>query len=316
MTAFAMLFPGQGSQSVGMLAELAAQHPIVADTFGEAGQVLGVDLWSQIIDGPAETLNQTTVTQPAMLAGGVAVWRVWQQLDGPAPRRLAGHSLGEYSALVAAGSIAFGDAVQLVARRAALMQQAVPAGEGAMAAVLGLDDAIVDAICREASEGQIVASANYNSPGQVVIAGHASAVERAIHRCRDAGARRAMVLPVSIPSHCALMNPAREAFAQALEETTIRRPEIPVVHNVDLACHEQPTAIRQALLDQLSSPVQWSGTIRQLVGQGIGQFAECGPGKVLTGLGKRIERDASHVALESPDALEQSIKAWSDKGDD
>lgn len=316
MTAFAMLFPGQGSQSVGMLADLAGRHPVVADTFAEAGQVLGLDLWTQITEGPAEALNQTTVTQPAMLAGGIAVWRVWQQLGGPAPQWMAGHSLGEYSALVAAGSIDFGDAVQLVARRAGLMQQAVPAGEGAMAAVLGLEDDVVDAICREAAEGQVVSSANYNSPGQVVIAGAASAVERAIHRCRDAGARRAMVLPVSIPSHCALMNPAREAFAEALAATAIQAPAIPVVHNVDLASHQQPEAIRQALLDQLSSPVQWTGTIRHLAGQGILQFAECGPGKVLTGLGKRIVREAGHVALESPETMDQSIKAWSDKGDD
>ncbi len=315
MTAFAMLFPGQGSQSVGMLADLASQHPIVADTFREASDALDFDLWAQVIDGPADALNQTTVTQPAMLAGGVAVWRVWQQSGGPAPQFLAGHSLGEYSALVAAGSLAFSDAVPLVARRAALMQQAVPAGEGAMAAVLGLDDEVVDAICREAAEGQVVASANYNSPGQVVIAGAASAVERAIHRCREAGARRAMLLPVSIPSHCALMEPARAAFAEALDATSILAPGIPVVHNVDLASHEDPAAIRRALLDQLASPVQWTATIRLLASQGVEQFAECGPGKVLTGLGKRIVREASHVALESPETLDTSIKAWSQHGD-
>lgn len=316
MTAFAMLFPGQGSQSVGMLAELAAQYPIVAETFDEAGQALDIDLWSQVTDGPAEALNQTTVTQPAMLAGGVAVWRVWQQLGGPAPQRLAGHSLGEYSALVAAEALSFGDAVRLVARRAALMQEAVPAGQGAMAAVLGLDDEVVDAICRESAEGQVVSPANYNSPGQVVIAGDANAVERAIHRCRDAGARRAMILPVSIPSHCALMSPAREAFAEALGETAINAPSIPVVHNVDLGCHGEATAIRQALLDQLSSPVQWTGTVRQLAGQGIDHFAECGPGKVLTGLGKRIVREAHHVALESLETMTASIKAWSEQGND
>ena len=314
MSQLALLFPGQGSQSVGMLAELAAKHHQVQETFDQAGQVLGIDLWHLIQDGPVETLNQTELTQPAMLAGGVAVWRVWQALGGTQPAILAGHSLGEYSALVAAGSLRFEDAVQVVSERGRLMQQAVPVGDGAMAAVLGLDDDVVAAICRESAEGQVVAPANYNSPGQIVIAGDATAVERAMHKCRDAGAKRAMILPVSVPSHSPLMRAAANALAGVLSGVEITAPQIPVVHNVDVESHEQPEAIRKALVAQLYSPVRWTETIQALIGRGMNAMAECGPGRVLSGLGRRINRAAVWLPLEQPDLIEKAIGECSSTG--
>ncbi len=310
MSDFAFLFPGQGSQSVGMLTALAEQHERVRATFDEAGEVLGMDLWQLVAQGPEEELNRTELTQPAILTASVAVWRLWNDLGGPQPARLAGHSLGEYSALVAAGSIDFGRAIAVVAERGRQMQAAVPAGQGAMAAVLGLDDEVVEAICREVAEDQVVAPANYNSPGQIVIAGDAAAVERAMHKCSEAGARRAVILPVSVPSHSALMKPAAKAMSAVLADVEIRAPEIPVIHNCDVAEHNKPDDIRAALVAQLHSPVRWTESVRKITGSGIMKLAECGPGKVLSGLGRRIERGAQWAPLEQPGAIEQTIEDW------
>jgi [acyl-carrier-protein] S-malonyltransferase len=310
MTQFAMLFPGQGSQSVGMLAELAAVRPEIRATFSEAGEVLGIDLWRLVSEGPAEELNRTELTQPAMLAGGIAVWRAWVAAGGPVPSIMAGHSLGEYSALVAAGAIDFADALKVVAARGRLMQSAVPDGEGAMAAILGLDDELVEAICREAAEGQVVAPANYNSPGQLVIAGHATAVERAMHKCRDAGAKRAMVLPVSVPSHSELMKSAAEELGDVLAGIEIRTPRVAVLHNIDVESRSEPDEIRAALIGQMSAPVRWTATIQAIVSRDILHMAECGPGRVLCGLGRRIEKKVGWVALEQPDQLESTSAEW------
>lgn len=303
MSDLAFVFPGQGSQSVGMLTDLAQRHSLVGETFAEAGQVLGRDLWALVCEGPSEALNATELTQPLMLAGGVAVWRVWCQTTDTRPGLLAGHSLGEYSALVAAGALAFSDAVAVVAERARLMQAAVPEERGAMAAVLGLDEEVVEAICREVSEDQVVAPANYNSPGQLVIAGDRAAVERATGACLEAGAKRAVKLPVSVPSHCALMAPAAEKLAQTLQEIELRMPSIPVLHNIDAAERGSPDAIREALVGQLAAPVRWTATIRKMIARKIAIVAECGPGRVLCGLGKRIDRSTDWIALENPDQL-------------
>ncbi len=310
MSQFAFVFPGQGSQSVGMLAGLAEQYPEVFQTFREASEVMHIDLWKLVCDGPVESLNQTQITQPVMLAADIAVWRVWQSLDGPTPAMVAGHSLGEYAALVAAEAMEFNDAVAVVSERGRLMQAAVPEGNGAMAAILGLDDELVEAICREVAEGQIVAPANYNSPGQLVIAGEASAVERAMHKCMDAGARRTTVLPVSVPSHCELMRPAADRLGQQLEKVNIRTSAIPVLHNVDIQSHNKPENIRQALVRQMSSPVRWTGTIQAMAKQGVICLGECGPGRVLAGLGRRINKDLSFIALEQPEALARCAVEW------
>ena len=313
MTLFAMTFPGQGSQSVGMLAELAAAYPVVGETFEQASDALGRDLWKLVCDGPAEELNRTELTQPALLAAAIAVWRVWRLEGGPGPERMAGHSLGEYSALVAAEALEFSDAVAVVAERGRLMQSAVSDGEGAMAAILGLDDEVVEAICREAAEGRVVEPANYNSPGQLVIAGNADAVERAIHKCKEAGAKRAMTLPVSVPSHCTLMSPAADALGELLAETPLRPPAVAVVHNVDCQPRSEPDAIRQALVEQLCSPVRWTGSVRSLIDGGVERLAECGPGKVLSGLGRRIDRNVEWVALEQPERLQATAAEWKEK---
>jgi len=310
MSDFAFLFPGQGSQSVGMLAGLAKQQERVRATFDEAGDVLGMDLWQLVSTGPEEELNRTELTQPAILAASVSVWRIWNDLGGPRPTKLAGHSLGEYSALVAADSMDFDKAVEVVAERGRQMQAAVPAGQGAMAAVLGLDDEVIEAICREVAEDQVVAPANYNSPGQIVIAGDAAAVERAMHKCSEAGARRAVILPVSVPSHSTLMDPAAKAMADVLAGVEIRSPSIPVIHNCDVAEHDEPDAIRSALVAQLHSPVRWTESVRKITGSGIMKLAECGPGRVLSGLGRRIERGAQWTALEQPGAIEETIEDW------
>lgn len=310
MSEFSMLFPGQGSQTVGMLSSLAERHGCVRETFDQAGSVLELDLWQRVSEGPEAALNRTEVTQPALLAGAVAVWRVWQDLGGPEPARLAGHSLGEYSALVVAGAIDFEAAVALVAERGRQMQAAVAEGEGSMAAILGLEDEVVAAICREVAEDQVVVPANYNSPGQIVIAGNSAAVERALHKCREAGARRALVLPVSVPSHCPLMAPAAEAMREVLERTEIRAPRIPVVHNHDVTSHDEPAAIRNALVEQLTGPVRWTESVRTICDAGIMNLAECGPGRVLCGLGRRIERAANWVGLEDPDTLEETLRNW------
>jgi len=311
MTSSAFIFPGQGSQSIGMLAELAGQFPQVGETFGAASEVLGYDLWSICQQGPEERLNQTEVTQPAMLAAGVATWRAWKAQGGFDPDYLAGHSLGEYSALVAAGSLDYETAVALVAERGRLMQEATPQGAGAMAAVLGLDDDVLARVCDEAAESEVVSCANFNSPGQVVIAGDRAAVERACALAVEAGARRAIPLAVSVPSHCALMRPAAGLLAVELEAVEIRPASIPVLHNVDVQPHTSAAEIRQALVQQLWRPVRWSETIMALVGQGVTHFAECGPGKVLTGLNRRISREVTSAALLTAAELEQVRNTWS-----
>jgi [acyl-carrier-protein] S-malonyltransferase len=290
-----------------MLAPLAEAFPVVIDTFAQASDALGYDLWSRVQEGPAESLNQTACTQPAMLAAGVATWRCWQQKSDVLPAMMAGHSLGEYTALVCAGAMDFGDAVRLVEKRGTLMQNAVPEGSGAMAAILGLDDEQVRAICADAAHDQVVSAVNFNSPGQVVIAGHREAVERAMELAKTAGAKRALPLPVSVPSHCDLMKPAAEAFAAELEATTIRVPPIAVMHNVDVSIKDTVEAIRAALAAQLYQPVRWVETIRAMHAAGIGRVFEMGPGKVLAGLNKRIEKGMAALAVQTPQDLEQAL---------
>ena len=303
----AFVFPGQGSQSVGMLADLAASYTLVTDTFAEASEVLGFDLWKLVQEGPADELNQTHITQPAMLSAGVAVWRIWQEKGGAMPAVMAGHSLGEYSALVCAGSMAFRDAVGVVSDRGKFMQAAVPAGEGAMAAILGLDDEVVIALCDEAASGQVVSAVNFNSPGQVVVAGSAEAVQRAVELAKEKGAKRALLLPVSVPSHCALMKPAAEQLAERLAGVEIMAPQIPVINNVDVAKASSAEAIRDALVRQLYSPVRWVETIQSMQAEGVDNLIECGPGKVLAGLNKRIERKMAATAVFEPEGLEQAL---------
>ncbi len=303
------VFPGQGSQAVGMLQALAEGQPEVEQTFAEASAALGEDLWAIVREGPAERLNSTEITQPAMLAAGIAVWRAWQARGGPAPALMAGHSLGEYSALVAAGSLAFDHAVRLVAERGRLMQEAVPAGTGAMAAILGLDDEAVIQACADAAEGEVVEAVNFNSPGQVVIAGHKSAVERAVALATERGAKRAVMLPVSVPSHCALMRPAAERLAAILEDIPVQAPAIPVINNVDVAMPTDPDAIRDALVRQLHSPVRWVETIRRMQSEGVDTLVESGPGKVLAGLNKRIERRMPALPVYDPDTLNAALEA-------
>ena len=303
----AIVFPGQGSQAVGMLGELATQHSQVGETFAEAGEVLGYDLWQLVQDGPAEDLNQTDRTQPAMLAAGVSVWRVWQAQGGATPAVMAGHSLGEYTALVCSGAIDFATAVALVAERGRCMQGAVPPGVGAMAALLGLDDATVTDVCARAAGDDVVEAVNFNSPGQVVIAGNTAAVERAIGLAKEAGAKRAVILPVSVPSHCALMQPAAVKFAQRLEETEIVTPAIPVVQNVDAIMQDQPAIIRENLARQLYNPVRWVSSVRTMHAHGIRRMIEAGPGKVLTGLGKRIDKTITGAAVYDNDTLQAAL---------
>lgn len=303
MTQIAIVFPGQGSQSVGMLAELAAAYPAVEQTFAEASEVLGYDLWQLTQHGPAEELNQTWRTQPAILTASVAIWRLWRQLNGPLPALMAGHSLGEYSALVCAGAIDFRDAVALVELRGKLMQEAVPADAGAMYAIIGLSDEAVAEACEQAAQGQIVAPVNYNSPGQVVIAGQREAVERAGEACKAAGAKRALPLPVSVPSHCLLMKPAAQKLAEALAAVTIHAPRIPVINNVEVKSETDSQAIREALVRQLYSPVRWTECIAKMAEQGITATLEMGPGKVLTGLTKRIVATLDARAINNPASL-------------
>jgi [acyl-carrier-protein] S-malonyltransferase len=300
----AAIFPGQGSQAVGMLADLADSHASVKATFDEASAALGHDLCALVADGPAERLNQTRWTQPAMLAADIAVWRVYCALGGKLPTTLAGHSLGEYAALVAAESMSFADAIRVVHRRGCLMQEAVAEGEGAMAAILGLEDTEVERIC-SAHPGAV--AANYNSPGQLVIAGSRAAVEAAAAACREAGARRALLLPVSVPAHSPLMAAAEAGLREALETVELSPPRIEVVHNADLETHSDPESIRTALVRQLTRPVPWTRTIEALRQRGVERFFECGPGRVLSGLGKRIDGDAEWIALESAQGLAAAI---------
>ncbi|OEF64466.1 [acyl-carrier-protein] S-malonyltransferase [Enterovibrio norvegicus] len=304
MSNFAVVFPGQGSQTVGMLAELAEQFDVVKQTFAEASDVLGYDLWALVQNGPDTDLNQTHRTQPALLAASVAIWRVWQQEGGAQPTVLAGHSLGEYSALVCAGVIDFKEAVKLVELRGLLMQEAVPAGVGAMSAIIGLENDAIAKACEEAAQGQVVSPVNFNSPGQVVIAGNKEAVERANVLCKEAGAKRALPLPVSVPSHCALMKPAADKLAVALDSIEFSEPSIPVVNNADVAAETDPSAIKSALVRQLYGPVRWTESVEKMAGEGVELLLEMGPGKVLTGLAKRIDRKLNAAAVNDPASLE------------
>ncbi len=305
----AFLFPGQGSQSVGMLAALAEAFPIIASTFATASEVLGYDLWALARSGPEEQLNLTSQTQPAMLAAGVAAWRVWCQQTGVRPGWLAGHSLGEYTALVCSEALRFEDAVALVARRGSLMQEAVEPGQGAMAALLNLSDAEVMAVCEEASAaGETVVAANFNAPGQVVVAGHQAAVVRAIELAKSRGARRAVMLPVSVPSHSPLMQPAAEKLRDYLAACGLQPGYAPVVHNVDAAVHADAAGIRLALEQQLYGSVRWVEVIRHIESQGVTRYVECGPGKVLAGLNKRIVPEARTETLSDPDSLNKALE--------
>ncbi len=304
MSKFAIVFPGQGSQAIGMLAELAQQFESVNNTFAEASDALGYDLWSLIQNGPVEDLNETFRTQPALLAASVAIWRVWKEQGLAQPTVIAGHSLGEYSALVCAGVIDFKEALKLVELRGQLMQQAVPAGIGAMYAIIGLDNDSIAKACEQAAQGEVVSPVNFNSPGQVVIAGNKDAVERAGVLCKEAGAKRALPLPVSVPSHCALMKPAADKLAEKLTEITFNTPQIAVINNVDVIAQTDPELIKQALVRQLHSPVRWTETVEKMAAEGVEQLFEMGPGKVLTGLTKRIKRSLSAAAVNTPAGLE------------
>lgn len=299
----AFVFPGQGSQSLGMLADQAGQHPLIGETFKEASEALGYDLWTLTQQGPAEQLNQTDKTQPAILTASIALWRVWQAEGGALPAYVAGHSLGEYSALVAAGSVGLADAVRLVERRGQLMQEAVPAGQGGMAAVLGLKDEDVIAACAEAANGDVVSAVNFNSPGQVVIAGSAAAVARAIEACKARGAKRALPLPVSVPSHCALMKPAAERFAESVAAINWQAPKISLVQNVTATVPATLEDLKHNLLAQLYMPVRWVESVALLAQQGARQLVECGPGKVLSGLNKRCADGIETYNLDTPDAF-------------
>lgn len=306
----ALVFPGQGSQSVGMLAELAGEFAQIEQTFSEASAVLGYDLWQLVQNGPESELQLTAVTQPAMLTAGVAVWRAWQAAGGPVPAVMAGHSLGEYSALVCAGALPFAQAVQLVRRRGEFMQQAVPVGNGAMAAVMGLERAAVEAACADAiQEGETVSVANYNAPLQSVIAGHTDAVNRAVAAAQAAGARRVVALPVSAPFHCALMRPAADQLTPSLTDADFSPPRVPVINNVDVASPDNPAAIRDALVRQIYSPVRWVEVIEAMAARGVTRVVECGPGKVLAGLTRRICSDLDSQAVLDPESLRQALSA-------
>ena len=305
---FAFFFPGQGSQSLGMMNGFEGRA-VVEATFDEASAALGQDLWAMMNGSDAAPINETVNTQPLMLAAGVATYRAYLEAGGKTPAVVAGHSLGEYSALVAAGALSFADAVKLVRLRAELMQSAVPQGVGAMAAVLGLDDDQVQAICAQAAQGEVVEAVNFNSPGQVVIAGHVAAVERAMAAAKEAGAKRALPLPVSVPSHCSLMKPAAEKLAEALQDVVIHTPQIRVIHNADVAAYDDADKIKDALVRQLYSPVRWTETVNALVAEGIAESAECGPGKVLAGLAKRINKEAACTALTNAEQVAVFIEA-------
>jgi [acyl-carrier-protein] S-malonyltransferase len=299
----AFVFPGQGSQSVGMLNALAEAYPQVQETFVEASVALGYDLWALVANGPDEKLNQTEITQPAMLSAGVAVWRVWQAENGPQPVIMAGHSLGEYTALTCAGAFDFADAVRLVADRGRFMQEAVPAGTGGMAAIVGLEDEQVRALCLQAAQGEVLSPVNFNSPGQVVIAGTAAAVARAVEQAKGAGAKLAKQLPVSVPSHCALMHPAADRMRERLKQVKIETPRIPVLHNAHVLAESNADAIRDTLVRQVESPVRWVETVRKMAADGVDKLVECGPGKVLTGLNKRISKETQTLPVYDPETL-------------
>ncbi len=303
----AFVFPGQGSQQIGMLVDLGDQYAIVKETFDRASGVLGYDLWELTQNGPQADLNRTDKTQPALLTAGVALWRLWQQQGGAAPSVLAGHSLGEYTALVCADVLTLEDAALLVKARGEFMQQAVPAGEGGMAAILGLADEAVEEACKQAAEGEVVAAVNYNSPGQIVIAGQAAAVARAIALCKASGAKRAMELPVSVPSHCALMRPAAEQLGLELEKLDLREPKIPVIQNVSAAFPADLEQLKNNLQAQLYSPVLWTTTVQRMAEQGVETIIECGPGKVLSGLNKRIQRSLNVASISDAGGFEKAL---------
>jgi [acyl-carrier-protein] S-malonyltransferase len=307
----AFVFPGQGSQSIGMLAALGAAEPVVLETFAEASEVLGYDLWQLVQSGPEAELGATERTQPAMLAAGVATWRAWLRHGGPRPVAMAGHSLGEYSALVCSEALDFHEGLELVRYRGQLMQQAVPLGEGAMAAILGLDDAELELACREAAQGQVVEPVNFNAPGQTVIAGNAAAVARAMEAAKARGAKRAVLLPVSVPSHSSLMREAAERLAERLATVPLQMPNVADVYTVDVRTHASPDGIRQSLKEQLFKPVRWADTVRAMLARGATTLVECGPGKVLTSLNKRIERrpDLQLLALEDPSSIAAALAA-------
>ena len=304
----AFIFPGQGSQQLGMLSELAERYAVVRSTFEEASTALGYDLWHLVQEGPVEDLNRTDITQPAILAASVAVWRVWKELEGARPAWLAGHSLGEYSALVCSGAMDFADGLRLVRTRGEFMQIAVPPGQGSMAAILGLDADKIEAACASAAQGEVVSAVNYNAPGQIVIAGNIAAVERAIIACQEAGARKAMVLPVSVPSHCELMRPAAEKLADELNLIQLKKPRVPVVQNVHAAPETEVAAIRDNLVAQLYRPVRWIESIEFMTQQGVDTYVECGPGKVLVGLNKRIVKTARSLAVNDSESVQTALE--------
>jgi [acyl-carrier-protein] S-malonyltransferase len=306
----AFVFPGQGSQKIGMLAELAAEFPSVEKTFAEASNVLGYDLWALVQSGAQEEINLTERTQPLLLTASVAVWRVWQEKNGAQPALMAGHSLGEWSALVCAGVIAFADAVKLVQQRGKFMQEAVPAGQGAMAAIIGLDDALILDACKKAEQGEVVAAVNFNSPGQVVIAGAAAAVERASSLCKEAGAKRALPLPVSAPFHTELMRPAAERLADQIAATVFSVPQIPVVHNVTAAVETNPEKIKALMIEQIYRPVRWVECVNTMVAAGVTATLECGPGKVLSGLNKRIHAELATASVEKPEEVLAALTSF------
>lgn len=306
----AFVFPGQGSQSVGMLSTLADDYPVIVETFSESSEVLGFDLWKLAKNGPETELNKTEITQPALLTAGVAMWRIWNESGGSRPEVMAGHSLGEYTALVCSEVISFPDAVALVAARGKVMQEAVPAGVGAMAAILGLDDNLVRECCDKAREGQIVSIANYNSPGQIVIAGHAQAVERASLYAKQAGAKRVMLLPVSVPSHCELMEDAARQFGQQLEYVTFSDAKIPVIQNVDTEIRFNADEIKRALIKQLHQSVRWVETILKIKNMHVTDIIESGPGKVLTGLIKRIDKQITSLSLTDKETIETALATY------
>jgi [acyl-carrier-protein] S-malonyltransferase len=306
----AFIFPGQGSQSVGMLSKAAESWPIIEKTFAEASDLLGYDLWQLCQEGPADDLNQTMVTQPALLTASVALWRQWFVSGGVSPDFVAGHSLGEYSALVAAESLNFFDAIRLVRLRGELMQTAVLAGTGKMAAIIGLEDAQVTAACEEAAGNDVVSAVNFNAPGQVVIAGSNAAVDRAIEACKSKGARKALPLPVSVPSHCALMKGAAEELAKALDDVDFNDAVIPVVQNVTAHSETVSEALKANLVKQLYSPVLWTDSVRTMAGQKVGVAVECGAGKVLAGLAKRIDRDLVVSSIEDPESLKKALESF------
>jgi len=307
----AFVFPGQGSQKLGMLAAAYDHYPVVQETFATASAVLGYDMWGLVQNGEQDALNLTETTQPVLLTSSVALWRAWNDAGGATPVVMAGHSLGEFSALVCAGALAFSDAVELVRRRGSFMQTAVPVGEGAMAAIIGLDDEAINRVCDKVSAGGpgVVAAVNFNSPGQVVIAGHTPTVESAIEALKSAGAKRAMPLPVSAPFHTDLMRPAGEKLAAAIAEITIAPPAIPVVHNVHAQTESDPERIRELLVEQIYSPVQWTSCVEIIASMGVTQMVECGPGKVLSGLNRRINKALQSYSVEEPDALGAALVA-------